>query len=86
MPAPNVYLEHDPDEDEGRRRRKAQRRPLVLGGCDAAAASASEEEDDPDALPVDREGLWLTPLERRVYSALREIRNAKARSIRRRAA
>lgn len=84
MPAPNVYIEHDPDEDEGRRRRKAQRRPLVLGGRDAAAASASEEEEDPDALPVEREeGLRLTPLERRVYSALREIRNAKARSIQR---
>lgn len=75
-PAPEVYVEDEIDAD-----RKSRKRPgpaLSLGGADAEIVMA-EIANDPDGIPIEPEE--LTPTEREVYEAIREIRNAKAKSM-----
>ena len=73
-PAAKLYIE---DEDVSGK--------VVVGGADAAQleaeALAEAAEVDPDALPTSPS--QLTENEREVYEVIREVRNAKARSLQR---
>ena len=74
-PAPQVYVEDEADEEK-----PVKRAHLQLGGKDADAVLAeARAADDPDALPIEPE--QLTTTEREVYEIIREVRNAKARSM-----
>jgi superfamily II DNA helicase RecQ len=73
--APNVYVEEELEQP-----RRASR-PVTLGGIDAMAVLAEADREEADALPIEPE--QLTPLEQEVYECIREVRNAKARSMER---
>jgi len=82
MPAPDIYVAEDPDDDDHQHPRKTRKRsslPIIIGGEDAQVAAQPAEEG---ALPIEGEiGVRLSHLERQVYEAIREVRNAKARSM-----
>ena len=82
-PAPEVYVEDEIDAEDRRKRRKRPGPALSLGGADAESVKAELANDpavrDPDGIPIEPEE--LTPTEREVYEAIREIRNAKAKSM-----
>jgi len=79
-PAPEVYVEDEIDAEDRRKRRKRPGPALSLGGADAEIVKA-ELANDPAVRGIPIEPEELTPAEREVYEAIREIRNAKAKSM-----
>lgn len=77
-PAPAVYIENEVCDDEGGKRKGREKPTLTVGGADAQSLLA-ELDEDPDALPIEPE--QLTSYERKVYEHIREVRNAKAKSM-----